>query len=179
MLAASNRTRKRGKEHMRFSTIALMALGAAAIAACSTGRGSGAEREPIRALLSADALMYATFDTDRDLRVTMEEVRVGVEQEFQRADVNRDGALQPIEFQNWSNLVLGGGSTGPYRLDFDRNVDNVITSEEFTNELTARARDYDADEDGAIVRSDFIRVIGQARQPGPARRRLPPEGGPG
>lgn len=150
---------------MRFSTIALMALGTAALAACASGRGPGNEREPIRALLSADALMFATFDADRDLRVTMEEVQAGVVSEFQRADANRDGSLQPIEFQNWSNLVLGGGSTGPYRLDFDRNVDNLITAEEFTNELTARARDYDADEDGAIVRSDFIRVIGQARQP--------------
>jgi Ca2+-binding EF-hand superfamily protein len=163
---------------MRFSTIALMALGAAALAACATGRSSANEREPIRALLSADALMYATFDADRDLRLTMDEVQAGVAMEFTRADANRDGSLQPIEFQNWSNLVLGGGSTGPYRLDFDRNVDNLITAEEFTNELTARARDYDADEDGVIVRGDFIRVIGQARQPG-AQRRPAPDGRPG
>lgn len=164
---------------MRFSTIALMALGTAALAACATGSSRGNEREPIRALLSADALMYATFDGNYDLRITMDEVAVGIAMEFNRADANRDGSLQPIEFQNWSNLVLGGGSTGPYRLDFDRNVDNLITAEEFTNELTARARDYDADEDGAIVRSDFIRVIGQARQVGPGQRRPIPDGRPG
>ena len=165
---------------MRFSTIALMALGATALTACATGGRQGNEREPIRALLSADALMYATFDSNHDLRVSMDEAQAGIAAEFQRADANRDGSLQPIEFQNWSNLVLGGGSTGPYRLDFDRNVDNLITAEEFTTELTARARDYDLDEDGAIVRTEFIRVIGQARQPvGPAQRRPVPDGRPG
>jgi Ca2+-binding EF-hand superfamily protein len=164
---------------MRFSTIALMALGAAALAACTTGSSRGNDREPIRALLSADALMYATFDVDRDLRVSMDEVQAGILAEFMLADANRDGALQPIEFQNWSNITLGGGSTGPYRLDFDRNVDNAITSEEFRTELTARARDYDADEDGFIVRAEFIRVIGQARPVGPGQRRPIPDGRPG
>lgn len=166
---------------MRFSTIALLALGTAVLAACATGgRGPGNEREPIRALLSADALMYATFDVNYDLRISMDEVAAGLVVEFMRADANRDGGLTPIEYQNWSNAVLGGGSTGPYRLDFDRNVDNVITAEEFTNELTARARDYDADEDGAITRAEFIRVIGQARQPGgPGQRRPIPDGRPG
>jgi len=167
---------------MRFSTIALLALGTAALAACASGgRGPGGEREPIRALISADALMFATFDANQDLRISMDEVQAGVAMEFLRADMNRDASLQPIEFQNWSNAVLGGGSTGPYRLDFDRNVDNLITAEEFTSELTARARDYDSDEDGAIVRNEFIRVIGQARQPGgPGGQRRPiPDGRPG
>lgn len=165
---------------MKFSTIALMALGTAALAACATGgRGPGNEREPIRALLSADALMYSAFDANFDLRISMDEVAAGILLEFMRADTNGDGGLTPIEYQTWSNAVLGGGSTGPYRLDFDRNVDNVITREEFSNELTARARDYDSDEDGFVTRGEFIRVIGQARQPVPVGQRRPiPDGRP-
>ena len=150
---------------MKVSKLVLLAVTAASISACASGGGGGPTREPIRALLSADALMFVAADADRDLRVTMSEVEAGISTEFARADANHDGSLQPIEFQNWSNLVLGGGSTGPYRLDFDRNVDNVITAEEFRTELAARARDYDSDEDGAIVRSEFIRLVGQARQP--------------
>lgn len=160
---------------MRVSKIALLALAAASLAACASG--GGPTREPVRALLSADALLFTSFDLDRDMRVTMAEADAGVAAEFARADANHDGSLQPIEFQNWSNVALGGGSTGPYRLDFDRNVDNLITADEFHAELSARARDYDADEDGAIVRADFVRTIGQARQPtGQTQRRPAPDG---
>lgn len=140
-----------------------------ALAACASGGGSSARNEPIRALLSADALMLVSFDTDGDLSVSAAEVEAGLAREFARADANRDGTLQPIEFQSWSNAVLGGGQLGPYRLDFDRNVDNVITREEFDNEIRARVRDYDSDENGAVSRSEFIRLVGQARPPAPQR----------
>ena len=73
--------------------------------------------------------------------------------------------MQPIEFQNWGNLVLGGGHLGPYRLDFDRNVDNVITREEFDTEIRARVEYYDEDENGVLVRPEFVRLIGQTRPP--------------
>jgi hypothetical protein len=151
------------------------ACAAAALAACASGGGSNGGGEPIRALLSADALMLVSFDADRDLSISAAEVEAGIAGEFARADANRDGSLQPIEFQNWSNLVLGGAQLGPYRLDFDRNVDNVITRAEFENEIRARVRDYDADEDGALARAEFIRLVGQARPP-PERRA--PIGGP-
>lgn len=155
---------------MKVSTMAVLVCGAAALAACASGRDRN-EREPIRALLSADALMFTSFDTDADLRISQTEIEGGIVRELARADVNHDGTLQPIEFQNWSNLVLGGGSTGPYRLDFDRNVDNVITADEFRTELTGRARDYDSDEDNVLTRAEFIRLVGQARQPTAPRPR--------
>ncbi|HCK84627.1 MAG TPA: hypothetical protein DHW63_08965 [Hyphomonadaceae bacterium] len=137
---------------------------AAFLAACASGRG-GDENEPIRALLSADALMFVSFDTDGDFGVDAAEVEAGIAREFARADSNRDGALQPIEFQNWASIVLGGGQMGPFRLDFDRNVDNSITREEFESEIRGRVRDYDADENGVLARSEFVRRVGQARPP--------------
>jgi hypothetical protein len=155
---------------MSIRTWALAACAAAGLTACASG-GDGRD-EPIRALLSADVLMLVSFDADHDLSITSAEVEAGIEREFARADANRDGSLQPIEFQNWSNAVLGGAQLGPYRLDFDRNVDNVITREEFDTEIRARFRDYDADESGAVSRSEFIRLVGQARPP--AQRRLVP-----
>jgi hypothetical protein len=119
--------------------------------------------------MSADVLMLVSFDANQDLGVSMAEVEAGIDREFGRADANQDGSLQPIEFQNWSNLVLGGVQLGPFRLDFDRNVDNVITREEFEAEIRARAQDYDSDENGAISRGEFIRLVGQARPPAPQR----------
>lgn len=156
-----------------------LAVGLAGLGACATGGGaSGAagRHDPIRALISVDALMFTSFDADADMKISNAEIEAGLTAEFARADSNRDGSLQPIEFQNWSNATLGGGLTGPYRLDFDRNVDNVITAEEFRQELSARAREYDSDEDGAITRTEFVRVIGQARQPTQRRPESMPDG---
>lgn len=149
---------------MSFRTIALATLAASALTACAGGAGSSENRAPIRALLSADALMFAAFDADSDMSVTSAESEAGIAREFTRADSNGDGSLQPIEFSAWSNLVLGGSQIGPYRLDFDRNVDNVITREEFETELRARFTAYDEDENGAVARAEMVRLVGQARQ---------------
>lgn len=155
-----------------------MLAGGLAAAACASGGARGDRpNDPIRALLSADAMLFVGFDSDGDLSTNAAEVDAGVQREFARADSNRDGTLQPLEFQNWSNIALGGGQIGPYRLDFDRNVDNAITREEFDNEIHARVRDYDSDENGVLSRVDFVRRVGQTRDPH-ERRVRPPEPAP-
>ena len=152
---------------MRLKALALVAATAAGVTACATGGGPGAHtNEPIRALLSADVMMFVSWDTNGDLIVSPDEIEAGITREFNRADTNHDGRIEPIEFQAWANAVLGGTNMGPYRLDFDRNVDNVITREEFANEIHARVRDYDTNEDGSLSRAEFVRLVGQAR---PAR----------
>lgn len=138
-----------------------------ALAGCAGGGAAGTSRDPVRALLSADALMFVSFDTDGDLSVSAAEIEAGRAREFTRADANGDGQLQPLEFQNWANAVLGGGQIGPFRLDFDRNVDNVITRDEFDAEIVARVADYDSNEDGALTRPEFVRLLGQTRAPPP------------
>ncbi|MEQ1489508.1 MAG: hypothetical protein ABL932_03060 [Terricaulis sp.] len=155
---------------MSFKTIAVVAGAALSLAACSTDRAAQDRTAPIRALLSADALMLVSFDADGDLSVTRQEAEAGFAREFGRADADSNGSLSPIEFTNWSNLVLGGSQIGPYRLDFDRNVDNVITREEFDTELRARVSQYEGDENGAVSRAEFVRLVGQARAPTPRRQ---------
>lgn len=162
---------------MKLTTVSLLACAAVLGACASSPSGDPGRNDPVRALLSADALMFVSFDADGDLRITREEVTAGAQREFTRADTNGDGQLQPIEFQNWSGLVLGGAAIGPYRLDFDRNVDNVITREEFDTEINGRVRDYDQNEDGVLVRSEFVRLVGQARPPAPHREGAPTPGG--
>jgi hypothetical protein len=150
---------------MSLKTWALLACGAAALTACASGRGGGPTNEPIRALMSADALMFVGFDTDADLATSAAEIEAGISREFTRADVGGDGSLSPIEFQNWANVVLGGNQLGPYRLDFDRNVDNVISREEFEAEIRGRVSDYDQDQSGPLSRPEFVRLIGVTRPP--------------
>jgi hypothetical protein len=110
-------------------------------------------------------MMLVSFDANDDLSITAEEIDAGLAREFARADTGRDGSLSPIEFQTWSNAVLGGGPMGPYRLDFDRNVDNTITREEFDAEIRARVRQYDENGDGVLTRGEFTRLVGAARPP--------------
>lgn len=160
---------------MSIRTFAVLACAVSALAACAGGSRSADNRAPIRALLSADALMFTSFDTDGDLSVTSAESEAGIAREFARADANGDGSLTPIEFGNWSNTVLGGSQIGPYRLDFDRNVDNTITREEFETELRARFATYDSDENGALSRTEFVRLVGQPR-PVNRVREAPPVG---
>ncbi len=155
---------------MRLTTWTGLLVGAALLAACSSS-SAGSRSDPVRALLSGDVMMLVSFDADGDLQITAAEVEAGIAREFARADANGDGAISPIEFQNWSTAVLGGGPMGPYRLDFDRNVDNSITREEFETEIRGRVRDYDENGDGVLTRSEFTRLLGAARPP--AERQVP------
>lgn len=164
-----------GTRRMSFRTIAFVAGAALALTACG-GRAAQDSTAPIRALLSADALMLVSFDANADLSVSRDEAEAGFAREFTRADADNNGALSPIEFSNWSNLVLGGSQIGPYRLDFDRNVDNVITREEFDTEMRARFSQYDGDENEALSRTEFVRLVGQARPPAPRREPTPQMG---
>lgn len=157
---------------MSIKTIALVACAAAGLAACG-GSAARDRTAPIRALLSADALMLVSFDTNFDLAVTRDEAEAGFAREWTRADANNDSSLQPIEFTSWSNVVLGGSQIGPYRLDFDRNVDNAITRDEFDTELRARFSQYDSDENGSLSRTEFVRLVGQARPAAPRREVAP------
>lgn len=136
-------------------------LGAACVTtACASGGGGDRGQrlpEPVRVLLSADALVLGSGDTNGDLAIDVAERDAVIAREWARADANRDGALTPIEFQEWTSVALGGTNTPPYRLDFDRNVDNSITQAEFETELRSRFDDYDANDDGRVVRSEFLR----------------------
>jgi hypothetical protein len=159
---------------MRLKTLALAGFAAFAVTACASSGGEGSTRDPIRALLSGDALMFVSFDANGDLSVSREELEAGITREIPRTDTSGDGTISPIEFQTWANAVLGGGQMGPYRLDFDRNVDNTITREEFETEIRARFSDYDENNDGVVTRSEMVRLVGAARPPTQRREPLPP-----
>jgi EF hand len=168
---------------MRFSagSALLTAAAAALLAGCASAGGDrGAEHEAAQFLMSADVLLFTDFDADHDRRITIAEIEAGLPDVFARADANHDGVLQPVEFATFSADTMGGMQMPPYRLEFDRNVDNEITSEEFRTELLARAKEYDRNEDGVIVRAEFVRPAPGAgalrRMPAVQPRNGPPPG---
>jgi hypothetical protein len=114
-------------------------------------------------LLSSDALLFVSFDADNDGRTSAADLDAGVLREWARADRNQDGVLTPLEFSDWARSALGGPQLPPYRLNFDRNVDNSITRAEFADELRARFDEYDANHDGAVTRAEMLRPGPQAR----------------
>ncbi|MET0182120.1 MAG: hypothetical protein ABW199_04450 [Caulobacterales bacterium] len=158
----------------------LIAIGVCTLAVSCASRPKQDEQRPMempRVLLSSDALVFATMDSNNDLRTDATERAAGIAAEWVRADTDRDGALTPIEMQNWLSVSLGGSNAPPYRLDFDRNVNNRVTRAEFEQELNARASDYDKDNDGFLTRSEFLRDAPrmQMREPrGDMARRGPP-----
>jgi Ca2+-binding EF-hand superfamily protein len=159
---------------MRVKTLALAGLAALSVTACASSGNSGTTRDPIRALLSGDAMMFVGFDSNGDLNTSREELEAGISREFARIDSNSDAAISPSEYQNWANAVFGGGQMGPYRLDFDRNVDNTITREEFEAEVRARFSDYDENGDNRVTRGEMVRLVGAARPPTQAREPMQP-----
>lgn len=152
---------------MKFTIIGAAVGVALAVAGCASRPepSRGLQGEGPRVLLSADTLMFASFDANNDLRIDAAEQAAGIAREWTRADANGDGEITPLEMQTWMTTALGGADAPPYRLDFDRNVDNKITRAEFDQELAVRARDYDKDNDGVLTRAEFLREAPRAQMP--------------
>jgi hypothetical protein len=167
------------------AALAAMAGGLAMLGACaSDNRDLGSQPSAPRVLLSADALVFVSFDSNGDLMVDAGEIEAGVAREWVRADTSGDSVLAPLEFGAWAEAALGGNQLPPFRLDFDRNVDNSISEEEFRTEFAARVSDYDANGDGVLSRAEMLRPVAQPRllrdsppvfDPERERRRRPPE----
>jgi hypothetical protein len=149
---------------MRWKLAAILA-GGLVLGACASGPDPGDRNQPppVRALVAADALVFASFDANDDLTIDAGELEAGLAREWARADANADGSLQPIEYGAWAERALGGAQSPPFRLDVDRNVDNVISEQEFRTEFNARAAEYDRDADGNLTRAEFLRAAPGAR----------------
>ncbi|WP_339942263.1 proprotein convertase P-domain-containing protein [Novipirellula rosea] len=104
------------------------------------------------------------FDADRDGRLSADEaVRLGVP--FGRLDVDRDGEIQRSELQAYLNEMqakagdLTSGLPGWF-YERDRNRDNQVAMDEYTDEWTEELidefRSYDTNGDGLLTASEAI-----------------------
>lgn len=127
------------------------------LAACATDgrRDDEDRRQESGQTLKPGGLLFVTFDSNDDYRITQEEVSAGIARAFAEADANGDGVIAMLELSNWSNRVLGGSGARPGRFDFDSNADMRISREEFTSTLNEFGASY-AGSDGIITFNDLV-----------------------
>ncbi len=160
--------------------MAWVALAGTLLAGCASAPQvptAGGER--VSAVVSGDAFVIAAADSDGDLLTTQAELDAATTGLFDRADADDSGALSPLEFQAFARDFMGGDLLGPFRLEFDRNVDNAITAEEFSAAFGARFIRYDGDESGSVTRGELVRPLDLGGQQLRERPRSPPPRPPG
>lgn len=124
---------------------------------CASGGGADGSRPSINAVLSGDALLMVEADADDNRETSRAEFEAALVRGFAEADSDANASLSPLEWQNWARATMGADLVGPFRLEIDRNVDNLISAEEFNEELLARFDRYDVDQSGAVSRSELVR----------------------
>lgn len=116
--------------------------------------------------------MFNELDSNRDGRVTMDEVWARTQTRFVEADTNRDGGLTPEEFRAMRMGPAGGPRREPpsgeraerfqrmtearFRA-LDANRDGRLSLEEFRPMVDARFRAMDANGDNAVTQDELPR----------------------
>lgn len=111
-------------------------------------------RGDIRAL--PIALMFTAMDTNRDKRVTRAEARTGIEADWQSLSPSITNKIGAFKIQDWAEQTLGSKDARPSRLSFDRNLDNQVSGDEFSERLLAAFDKLDSDKDGALSRAELV-----------------------
>lgn len=124
------------------------------------------------------AMMIAAFDADGDARVTRAEFDGGLRRSYDSVDSARSGAIGYIRFADWSERWLGSRTALPDPYEVDRDDDNRITFDELAGRFDLLFARFDADKDGALIRSELVTL----RTPSwadPRRRRRAAADAPG
>jgi hypothetical protein len=163
---------------MNKAALALAAV-LAASGCASAPRAPTVGGERVSAVVSGDAFVILAADADGDLITSRAELDAALPALFAAADQDQTESLSPLEFQAFARNHMGGELLGPFRLEFDRNVDNQITAEEFAAAFVARFSRYDGDENAAVTRAELVRPLDLGGQQLRERPRTPPPQRPG
>lgn len=103
--------------------------------------GRGQDMRGVR-IAKPGALLFASFDDDHSLTISIAEIEANAAAAFERADTNKSGSLSIFEQQDWAEAV--GSHDGPLAnaVTFDTNIDRQVTSDEFTLGLKRLAKSY-------------------------------------
>lgn len=112
---------------------------------------------------------FQRLDTNRDGRVSKEELQISIKRRFGNLDANRDGVISREEFQA-RKTVAGQSAPSFEQLDADRNGNLSIP--EFSAPVLWRFARLDSDGDGFLSRTETARYLNV-----PASRSLPPLSG--
>lgn len=138
----------------------------------------GAPQPPATMAYEPAALLIATFDADRDARVTREEMEDGLAATFGAIDKANTGTLGYIAFADWAERYLGDRNALPSPFEVDRDGDNRIALRELQTRFSEYFTRYDRDRDGELTRAELLtiraRVFGDDGPPSDGKKRKPP-----
>lgn len=155
---------------VKIKIVALCALLAAALGGCASGSDAGDGMRTTTLIggkaLEPNALILVGLDANQDFVIDKEELTAGAASSFATADTNNSGTLTPIEHAEWATKWMGDRYASPGYMNFDANMDQGITPEEFSNELERLFAIYDQDKSGTVTREELLVFITAPRRTG-------------
>ena len=141
--------------------IVAFAAGSLLLSACATKperRGPPQDRQgqgPARSsgtFVKPVGLLFAGMDKNGDAIVTRSELDAGIQAEWSDFERNPSAAY----FSTWSVKKLGSTDAFPTFLMFDKNINGVVSAEEFSERLQIEFRQADKNSDGRLERSEML-----------------------
>ena len=130
-------------------------------AAGATARPDPYRPAPATIVAEPIALFVAAADRDRDGRTTLAEFRQTV-LESTSADPpwrgQGDTGIGYIQYSDWALRWLGDRNALPTPFELDRNGDNRVTYEEFSDRMESIFARLDVDKDGAVTRAELLTI---------------------
>ena len=127
-------------------------------------------RGPITVIGPA-ALLFATFDTDRDYKISRIEASNGAADAFGRADKDKNDRVSLFELEDWRVAALGSMDALPGNLNFDTDYNNHVSRAEFDRTLMDIFDRHDKDEDGYVQHSELMQILEVPAPKGPKKER--------
>jgi hypothetical protein len=132
-------------------------------------------REGVR-LVKPGALLFASYDTDQNGRITRTEVETGAQRSFAVADANKDGEIAGFEQNAWAESIGSIDDVLSNPMSFDVNLDKRITPAEFAQGLRRLATPLEDAGSGDILYPALIQGLNRSQE---QADRGPPPGAPG
>lgn len=122
----------------------------------STKKFDFAPRNTSRLSIAPAGLAYASFDSDGNYEISIQELEAGIDTAFNFADKDKSGVLSLVEVDGWRIKALGSQDLLPGNTQFDRNFDARVTRQEFTQVLDGTATHLDRNDDKILTFDELL-----------------------
>jgi hypothetical protein len=109
--------------------------------------------------ISAGGLLLASFDSNYNFQIDLNEFNNAKLHIFNIADTDKSGVISPFELEDWRKTALGSLDAPPGNLSFDKDYDQRITKNEFNKTLISIFESGDKNNDGILKFSELVNVF--------------------